>query len=131
MDPYLVLGVPRNCTRQEVQKTFRAKVRREHPDRGGEEQKFIRICLAYKQILSDVDGALGSDTSARAGGPTYVDLLRNLSGRSDAGKTRSGPRQSAGSFSDVQLDSGVKIAGLVALLFFLAEFLMAVLDGSK
>jgi len=131
MDPYLVLGVPRHSTRQEVKRTFRAKVRREHPDRGGEEQTFIRICRAYKQILSDLDGAVGSGTSAPATCPTYVDFLWKVSAGSDAGKTRSRPRESAGSRSNAQPDSGAKIAGLVALMIFLVEILMAVLDGSK
>jgi len=131
MDPYLVLGVPRDCTRQEVKRTFHAKVRREHPDRGGEEQKFIWTCKAYKLILSDLDRAQGYEASERAASQTFVDMLQKVSAGSHAGKTRSRPRQSADSGSNVKLDTGAAIAGLVALMIFLAEVLVAALDGSK
>ena len=59
MDPYIVLGVSRNCTRRQVQRTFRAKVQRAHPDRGGEERNFIRLCTAYRMILADLDARQG------------------------------------------------------------------------
>jgi DnaJ domain len=55
MDPYHILGVSRRCTREEVKETFRARVRYAHPDRGGNEETFIRLCAAYKQILKELD----------------------------------------------------------------------------
>ena len=53
MDPYVTLGVRRNCTRDQVKAAFRAKVRIAHPDRGGDEQAFIALCAAYKQVLQE------------------------------------------------------------------------------
>jgi hypothetical protein len=55
MDPYITLGVPRGCSRQEVKDAFRARAWYVHPDRGGENESFIRLCSAYKQILRELD----------------------------------------------------------------------------
>jgi hypothetical protein len=55
MDPYQTLGVPRNCTRDEVKEAFRDRSWYLHPDRGGDERAFIRLCAAYKQVLADLE----------------------------------------------------------------------------
>src|SRR5262249_12747522 len=55
MDPYHTLGVPRDCTREEVKGAFRARSWQAHPDRGGEERAFIQLCTAYKAILKELD----------------------------------------------------------------------------
>jgi curved DNA-binding protein CbpA len=134
MDPYLVLGVARDCTLPEVKKTFRAKVRLEHPDRGGEERKFIRICTAYRMILSERDSADDSDSSVQAasnrGRPAprdakydhqnLVDLMLQVSARSAAGKTYSRSRQ-VGSASGTQENSGAAIGGMIAVAIIIAE----------
>jgi hypothetical protein len=52
-DPYYTLGIKRGCTRDEVIAAFRAKAWHAHPDRGGDEQSFIVLCAAYKQILKE------------------------------------------------------------------------------
>ena len=54
MDPYQILGVARGCTRDEVKEAFRARAWHAHPDRGGDEQPFIELCGAYKQILAEL-----------------------------------------------------------------------------
>jgi hypothetical protein len=54
MDPYQTLGLRKGCTREEVKEAFRARVWRAHPDRGGDEQPFIELCAAYKQILGEL-----------------------------------------------------------------------------
>jgi hypothetical protein len=54
-DPYQTLGVPWDCTRDEVKEAFRALSWQVHPDRGGDEAAFIRLCEAYKTILADLD----------------------------------------------------------------------------
>jgi DnaJ domain len=55
MDPYVILGVPRGCTRDEVSKAFRTLVHYAHPDHGGEDRSFLEIRAAYEQILEDLD----------------------------------------------------------------------------
>ncbi len=55
MDPYQALGVSRSCTREQVKEVFRTRAWHAHPDRGGEDAAFIRLCTAYKQILEELD----------------------------------------------------------------------------
>jgi curved DNA-binding protein CbpA len=55
MDPYQTLGVSRSCTREEVKEVFRIRAWYAHPDRGGDDETFIRLCSAYKQILDELD----------------------------------------------------------------------------
>jgi DnaJ domain len=55
MDPYVTLGVPRGCTRDEVRDAFRTLVRRAHPDHGGEDRSFVHLRAAYEQILQELD----------------------------------------------------------------------------
>jgi len=52
-DPYYTLGIKRGCTRDEVIAAFRARAWHAHPDRGGDEQSFVVLCAAYKQILKE------------------------------------------------------------------------------
>jgi curved DNA-binding protein CbpA len=137
MDPFLVLNLSRDCTRREVKRSFRAKVQLEHPDRGGEEQAFIRICTAYKQVLAELDRAepdrrVDAETYERAANQTLVDILQKVSARSIDMETKSRRGQSAGPRSNSQVDSGAAIAGIVALIIFIAEVLSVVLtDGGS
>ncbi len=55
MDLYETLGVKKNASRDTIQKAFRKKAKKTHPDRGGTSQEFMAVALAYR-ILSD-DGA--------------------------------------------------------------------------
>ena len=51
-DYYKTLGVPRNATKEEIKKAYRALAHKYHPDKGGDEARFKEINEAY-QILSD------------------------------------------------------------------------------
>lgn len=51
-DYYKTLGVPKNATAQEIKKAFRKLARTNHPDAGGDEEKFKEINEAY-EVLSD------------------------------------------------------------------------------
>ena len=141
MDPYLVLGVPRDCTRQKVKETFRARVQLEHPDRGGEERKFIRLCTAYRLLLAELDRPVDSETPAPATSngnrPTsrasdfsdqiYADLIQRVSSRSVAGKTRRVRERPAGSARSAETGVGATIAGAIAVMIFIGELLALVL----
>ncbi len=61
MDPYLTLGVPRGCSRQEVKEAFRVRAQYAHPDRGGEVLLFVQLHTAYEQILAELDREPGLD----------------------------------------------------------------------
>ncbi|MGN1404350.1 MAG: J domain-containing protein [Ruminococcus sp.] len=60
MDPYEVLGIPRNATDQEVKKAYRALSRKYHPDANvgkpdakAYEEKFKQIQQAYQMIMDE------------------------------------------------------------------------------
>ena len=51
-DYYKTLGVSKNATPDEIKKAFRKLARKNHPDAGGDEEKFKEINEAY-EVLSD------------------------------------------------------------------------------
>ena len=51
-DYYKILGVPRTATTDEIKKAYRKLARVNHPDAGGDEEKFKEINEAY-EVLSD------------------------------------------------------------------------------
>src|SRR5258706_573022 len=51
-DPYEDLGVARNADAKVIKRAYRKRVMKEHPDRGGSEEGFKRLQLAY-DVLSD------------------------------------------------------------------------------
>lgn len=51
-DYYKTLGVSKNATADEIKKAFRKLARKNHPDAGGDEEKFKELNEAY-EVLSD------------------------------------------------------------------------------
>ena len=51
-DYYKTLGVSKNATAEEIKKAYRKLARENHPDAGGDEEKFKEINEAY-EVLSD------------------------------------------------------------------------------
>jgi len=49
---YKILEVSKDATQDEIKKAFRKKALKEHPDKGGDPEKFKDISLAY-EALSD------------------------------------------------------------------------------
>jgi hypothetical protein len=72
MDPYQTLGLPNNCTREDLKEAFRAKARLVHPDRGGDPATFIQLRQAYDQIITELGqrpSGLIAGTNARPARP--------------------------------------------------------------
>jgi curved DNA-binding protein CbpA len=73
MNLYDELGLPTNCTFDEIKQKYRILAQIHHPDKGGDEEKFKRIKLAY-EVLSDPvkrekydsTGKYGEDISIRS-----------------------------------------------------------------
>jgi DnaJ family protein A protein 2 len=49
---YDLLGVSKNATLDEIKKAFRKKAIKEHPDKGGDAEKFKELAVAY-EVLQD------------------------------------------------------------------------------
>lgn len=49
---YDLIGVPKTASTEEIKKAFRKKALKEHPDKGGDPEKFKEITVAY-EVLSD------------------------------------------------------------------------------
>ena len=68
MSPYTILGVASNCDRAVAEKAFRKLAMKHHPDRGGNEERFKQVKLAWEQIESGyrdpVGGASGFQQSS-------------------------------------------------------------------
>jgi hypothetical protein len=69
MDPYQILGLPRGCTRDEVENAFRVGVWHARPDRGGADDPFIELSTAYRRILEELDRGPGSGVRHPEGVP--------------------------------------------------------------
>lgn len=54
MNPYEVLGVPKDATADEIKKAYRKLAAKHHPDRGGDKEEFQRIQEAYS-VLKDAE----------------------------------------------------------------------------
>ena len=52
-DHYETLGVSRDASKEEIKKAHRKKVKAEHPDAGGDPEKFMLIQIAYEVLTDD------------------------------------------------------------------------------
>jgi hypothetical protein len=73
MDPYLRLGVGRDCTREEADEAFHVKASSILRERGPTDPDFVQLGSAYEQILI----ALNRRPRARPGGPRPIDRVAN------------------------------------------------------
>jgi len=49
-NPYEMMGVPKTATTEEIKKAFRKKALKEHPDKGGDPEKFKELTVAYDAL---------------------------------------------------------------------------------
>jgi len=108
-DHYAVLGVARAATREEIQRAYRALVRRFHPDVNGEpgsEEQFRRVREAYA-VLSDAERRARYD---RADAPRHGArrLHVNTHRSRGSGPDATAPRRSAEADSEVELELRVE-----------------------
>ena len=91
---YELIGVEKTATPDEIKKAFRKKALREHPDKGGDPEKFKEVTVAY-EVLSDPEkrkiydkyGEEGLERGGGGGG--HGDLFDMMFG---GGRGRGGPQ---------------------------------------
>lgn len=49
---YKIVGVEKNATLDEIKKAFKKQALKQHPDKGGDVEKFKELSVAY-EVLSD------------------------------------------------------------------------------
>jgi len=54
MNPYIELDIPIDATDEEIKIKFRSLAQVHHPDKGGDEQMFVRIKLAYEILIDPI-----------------------------------------------------------------------------
>ena len=92
---YELLGVEKNASEAEIKKAYRKKALKEHPDKGGDPDKFKEITAAY-EILSDRDKREIYDRhgaeAAKQGRPQGGDIFSQMFGGGMGGGQR-GPKK--------------------------------------
>ena len=94
---YDLIGVPKSATEQEIKKAYRKKALKEHPDKGGDPDKFKEITAAY-EVLSDrekreIYDRHGEDGLKGGGGGGHGDIFSQMFGGGMGGGGQRGPKK--------------------------------------
>ena len=94
---YDLIGVPKSATEQEIKKAYRKKALKEHPDKGGDPDKFKEITAAY-EVLSDREkremyDRHGADGLKGGGGGGHGDIFSQMFGGGMGGGGPRGPKK--------------------------------------
>jgi len=95
---YELIGVPQTASTDEIKKAFRKKALKEHPDKGGDPEKFKEITVAY-EVLSDPEkrelyDKYGEDGLREGGGGGGMDIFDLFTGMGGGGRGKpSGPKK--------------------------------------
>ena len=94
---YELLGVDKKATTEEIRKAFRKKALKEHPDKGGDPEKFKEVTGAYevlsnpeKKQLYDDYGEEGVKNGGPPGGGGFGGLFEMFGG---GGRKPTGPKK--------------------------------------
>ena len=81
MNLYDELGLSPRCTFDEIKQRYRALAQQHHPDKGGDEDHFKKIKLAY-EVLSDASRRAEYDATGKIEEdvPTRTEALQELAG---------------------------------------------------
>ncbi|MFK7766800.1 MAG: DUF5658 family protein [Mariniblastus sp.] len=110
MDPWKILGIEKGASREVVQKAYRAKVRKHHPDMGGDDWAFHQVQEAYEALVNPDSVQKKAPATKRPASPSPS---KNSSPKNDppeaenrANSTGSGSAQSTNSNSGNRRPNG-------------------------
>jgi len=93
-DPYVVLGLPRSASIDEIKRAYRRLAKQHHPDSGGERTlaRFLEIQAAYEQLVHGRPGAPsgGATRASWQADPARADATRRAYGRGRRTGARAG-----------------------------------------
>lgn len=95
---YDLLGVPKNATTDEIKKAFKKKALKEHPDKGGDPEKFKDLNIAHEVLSNpekrEIYDKYGEE-GLRDGGPGAGGMgdIFDLFGMGGGRKQQSGPKK--------------------------------------
>ena len=99
---YDLIGVEKTASQDEIKKAFRKKALKEHPDKGGDPEKFKDLSVAY-EVLSDPEkrklydkyGEEGLQDGGGAHAQGFGDIfdLFGMGGGGRGGRGQGGPRK--------------------------------------
>lgn len=72
---YEILGVPADATDDQIKRAFRKRVKRAHPDAGGDAEKFRTIQHAY-EVLSDPERRKRYNETGQGADPKMADAMQ-------------------------------------------------------
>ncbi len=72
LDPRTVLGVGPNASLEEIHDAYRAKSKKHHPDRGGDEWAFRMVARAYEVLRTTAASVAAQPWERRGAGPDVV-----------------------------------------------------------
>jgi DnaJ-class molecular chaperone len=53
-DPYQILGIKKGAGADEIRSAYKRMARTHHPDKGGDSTSFIKISVAYRQLMCEL-----------------------------------------------------------------------------
>jgi len=99
-DPYVVLGLPRSASIDEIKRAYRRLAKQHHPDSGGERTlaRFLEIQAAYEQLVHGRPGSVpgGATRASWQADPARADATRRAYGRGRRTGARAGSPPSPG-----------------------------------
>ena len=109
MNPYKVLGVSENATKEEIKKAYRKLAVEHHPDRGGDEEKFKQISEAHS-VLSDDAKKQQYDRGGNPNGGGFSSFSSIFEDIFGGPRRRSRPQQVNKNTSDEEIVFNLKVS---------------------